>query len=109
MDSSSRKIVTIISIIAFTVMAVIVGKFYVDSVGEPSNPAALPAPEALSDSDEAAAAKGQPAKAGSEFSTDVPVSDEIPAINGEPSMVLPSSNDADSNPPAPEVVKSTQE
>ena len=109
MDSSSRKIVTIIAIVAFTVMAVIAGKFYVDSVGEPSNSVALPATEALSDSNEAAAGKGQPAKADSQFSTDVPVSEEIPAINGEPSMVLPSSDDNASTPPAPEAAKRTSE
>ncbi len=105
MDYSSRKIVKYIAIIALTVMAVIAAKFYVDSVSEPNNPAALPAPEALSDSDEAAATQDQPAKAASEFSTDVPVPEEIPAINGEPSMVLPSSDNNASAPPAPEAAK----
>ena len=109
MDSSSRKIVGIIAIIAFTVMAVIAAKFYVDSVSEPSNPAALPAPEVLSDSDEAAAAKAQPANAASEFSTDVSAPEEIPAINGEPSMVLPSSDDNASNTPPPEAAKGSPE
>ncbi len=109
MDNSSRKIVKIIAILALTVMAVIAAKFYVDSVSEPNNPAALPAPEALSDSDEAAVTQGQPEKAASEFSTDVPVPEEIPAINGEPSMVLPSSDDNASTPPAPEAAKRTSE
>lgn len=109
MDNSSRKIVGLIAIVAFTVMAVIIGKSYADSVSAPSDPVAQTAPEALSDADEAAAAKDQPATAASEFSTDVPVPEEIPAINGEPSMVLPSSNDNVSNDAPPEAVKNPQE
>lgn len=113
MDSSSRKIVTIIAIIAFTVMAVIVGKAYVDSVSEPNIEAVVPATEALSDGDKAKAAdeaaNNESAKAESEFSTDVPVPEEIPAINGEPSMILPSSNPNENNPPASAAADSTGE
>ena len=94
MDSSSRKIVAIVAIITLTVMAVMAGNFFADS-GASESTAAVEPPEPRNDSAEAAISAGATPNAGSEFSSDIPKAEDIPAIDGKPSMTFEndSSND----------------
>lgn len=96
MDSSSRKIVGIFAIITLTVLAVMAATFYKNSQNVDSTAAVEP-PAPLNDQAEADMAAGTAPKEDAGFSTDVPKSEDIPAINGEPSMVFDNAGAADPN------------
>lgn len=96
MDNSSRKIVAIFAIITLTVLAVMAGTFYKNSQNAASTAAVEP-PTPLNDQAEADMAVGTAPNENSGFSSDVPKSEEIPAINGEPSMVFENDGSADPN------------
>lgn len=97
MDKSSRKIVAIIAIFTLTVLAVMAGSFYTNSQNAESTAAVEP-PAALNDQAEAAISEGIAPTGNSEFSSDVPSSQDIPAINGEPSMTFGNEQTNDNNP-----------
>lgn len=106
MDDSSRKIVTIVGILTILILAVMAGKFYTDSSTAESTAAVEP-PAPLNDSAEAAISQVATPNGASEFSTGVPQSENIPAIDGAPSMVLDGADNTNSNPVAPESSKGT--
>lgn len=107
MDSSSRKIVTIVGILTIVILAVMAGNFYAGS-GTAESTAAIEPPAPLNDSAESAMSQGIAPSASSEFSTDVPQSEDVPAIDGAPSMVLDGADNKGSNPVAPESVKGSE-
>ncbi len=107
MDSSSRKIVTLVGILTIVILAVMAGNFYADS-GAAESTAAIEPPAPLNDSAEAVISQGTAPSASSEFSTDVPQSEDVPAIDGAPSMVLDGADNKGSTPVAPESVKGTE-
>lgn len=106
MDSSSRKIVALIAIFTITVLAVMAGSYYTNAQNAEST-AAVPPPAPLNDEAEADKAAGTTPKAGTGFSSDVPKAEEIPAINGAPSMVFDNDGNADT-PAAQESSKSSR-
>lgn len=98
MDKSSRKIVAIIAIFTLTVLAVMAGSFYTNAQNADSA-AAVEQPAALNDQAEAAISEGAAPTGNSEFSSAVPSSQDIPAINGEPSMTFGNEQTNGANPP----------
>lgn len=94
MDSSSRKIVAAIAIITLFILGVMAGSYFTGADSSESTAAVEP-PEPRSDSDEAAISAGEAPAADSEFSSDIPKSEDIPAIDGKPSMVF--ENDSSNN------------
>lgn len=87
MDTASRRLVITIAIFTVIVMSVMAGKFYSDSK-EPDSTAAVEPPQPLNDAAEAASSGEPGQQAASEFSTDIPTREEIPAIDGAPSMTF---------------------
>ena len=96
MDTASRRLVIIIAIFTVIVMAVMAGTFYSDSK-EQVNTAAVEPPQPLNDAAEAANSGEQGQQAASEFSTDIPTREEIPAIDGTPSMTFDNTQNNNNN------------
>lgn len=97
MDRSSRKVVKFVAIGAITIMAVIAGSYFADPQ-VPESTAATEPPPPLNDQAEAAISAGSQPSANSEFSSDVPMAQDIPAINGAPSMTFENDQANQSNP-----------
>jgi hypothetical protein len=96
MDTASRRLVAVIAICTLLVMAVMAGKYYSNSQ-DPASTAAVEPPAPLNDEAEAAMSADTGQQAASEFSTDMPTAEEIPAIDGKPSMTFdnaPNDNNA---------------
>jgi hypothetical protein len=96
MDSSSRKIVAIVATLTIVILAVMAGNLYTNS-GSNESTAALETPQPSTDSNEAAMAQDSSTAKNAGFSNEVPKSDDIPAINGEPSMVFENDNSPDAS------------
>ena len=92
MDMTSRRVVAVIAIFTILVMAVMAGSFFSDSQN-PASTAAVEPPQPLNDEAEAAMSENAAQNETSEFSSDVPTLEEIPAIDGKPSMTFDNAPD----------------
>eukprot|EP01036_Dinobryon_divergens_P014043 gene14043-18951_t len=101
MDSSSRKIVTFIAVIAIIVVVAMAARSYLDAEQNKSAPT-VEAQEAIAPE----APKPDPAENAPKASEDMPVAtpeiEDIPAITGEPSMTFENEKSETTEPAAPE-------
>ncbi|MFN3620702.1 hypothetical protein [Sphingorhabdus sp.] len=103
MDSSSRKIVAIVAIITVVILAVMAGNIFAE-YQQSEITAAVEPPKSLTDRDEAAIAQDKGPEIESGFSTEIPQVEDIPAIDGKPSMVF-DNDSSNNNPVAKEITK----
>ena len=101
MDSSSRKIVTFIAVVTIIVVAAMAMRSYLDA-DQSKAAGPVEATEAIAPE----APKRRPAENVTDTSNEIPVADpeieEIPAIDGEPSMTFENHNSETSEPATPE-------
>jgi len=92
MDNSSKKVVVIIAAAALGIMAVMAFNNYNQPAAEIAPIA--DAPEAVPADTSSAVTQSQAQVQAAEPINAAPITDDIPAINGEPSMILEGSNNA---------------
>lgn len=102
MDSSSRKIVTFIAVIAIIVVVAMAARSYLDAEQSKSV-----APVETTEAVALEAPKPAPAEDVQKASNDIPVAtpeiEEVPAITGEPSMTFENEKSETSEPAALEI------
>lgn len=101
MDSSSRKIVTFIAVIAIIVVVAMAARSYLDA--EQNKPApTVETPEVVATETRKPSSNENAPKASEDMPVAAPEIEDVPAITGEPSMTFENEKSDTNEPAAPE-------